>query len=209
MKARLCIVVALLLKTIVTSPPFAQTQNKPADSASDAPKLTADYPRNPPGVLIQGSAWMPITLAAPFKTHTKHAAASFFSDGVVPAAIVADYEGPHAAVEVEPGQPMICICHIIGMPGNPVLVRLHPKKQFRELDGGNLPIFGSKVAEAKKNDLIPVEISQPESTVWLVRPKVALPAGEYALMLGTQNIDIFPFTVIPPGGDSTKDSPNP
>lgn len=150
MKARLCIVVALLLKMIVTSPAFAQTQNKLTDSASDAPKLTADYPRNPPGVLIQGSAWMPITPAAPFKTHTKHAAASFFSDGVVPAAIVADYEGPHAAVEVEPGQPMICICHIIGMPGNPVLVKLHPKKQFRELDGGNLPIFGSKVAEAKK-----------------------------------------------------------
>jgi len=38
-------------------------------------------------------------------------------------------------------------------------------------------------------------VSQPERGVWLVRPRQDLPAGEYALMLGTRNVNIFPFTL--------------
>ena len=55
--------------------------------------------------------------------------------------------------------------------------------------------IGAKLAEAEKNDLIPTIVSQPEGTVWLVQPQQALPDGEYALMAGTQNMSIFPFTV--------------
>ena len=55
--------------------------------------------------------------------------------------------------------------------------------------------MGSKAGEAEKNDLIPTDVSQPESSIWVIRPKEDLPAGEYALMLGTQNVSIFPFTV--------------
>src|SRR5258708_35392870 len=40
-----------------------------------------------------------------------------------------------------------------------------------------------------------VDVTQPENMVWLVRPQQPLPAGEYALMLATQNVSIFPFTV--------------
>jgi hypothetical protein len=80
------------------------------------------------------------------------------------------------------------------MPGIPAMVRLHPKKNFRELDGGKLRL-GAKFERAEKSSLIPINISQPESTVWLVQPKQALPSGEYALMLGTQNMAIYPFTV--------------
>ena len=56
--------------------------------------------------------------------------------------------------------------------------------------------IGAKVAEAQKSDLIAVSISKPEDTVWLIQPEEMLPPGEYALMLGTQNIVIFPFTVL-------------
>jgi hypothetical protein len=63
------------------------------------------------------------------------------------------------------------------------------------------------MSEAKQNDLIAVEVSQPENIVWLVRPLEALPAGEYALMLGTQNMSIFPFTVSPPANDSPSPVP--
>lgn len=55
--------------------------------------------------------------------------------------------------------------------------------------------IGAKLAEAQKSDLIPVNVSKAEDTVWLVQPEEVLPPGEYALMLGSQNIDIFPFTV--------------
>ena len=56
--------------------------------------------------------------------------------------------------------------------------------------------------------MIAVEVSQPENMVWLVRPLEALPAGEYALMLGTQNMRIFPFTVSSPANDSAASVPN-
>jgi hypothetical protein len=50
------------------------------------------------------------------------------------------------------------------------------------------------VASSDKSDLIPVEVSHPAENVWLVRPQAPLGSGEYALMLGTQNMNIYPFT---------------
>lgn len=206
-KTPVIVIVGMVLGVICGSHRVTPAQSKPANGSAESSKLTADYPKDQPGVFIQGPDWVPITAAMPFKTHTKHGVASFFSEGAVPAVIVADYQGLHAAAEIGVGQPIICICHLIEIPGNPVLVKLHPKKNFRELDGGKLPIFGSKLAEATKNDLIPVDVSQPENTVWLVRPKDALPAGDYALMLGTQNMSIFPFTVISAGNNPSRSSP--
>ena len=55
----------------------------------------------------------------------------------------------------------------------------------------------SKMADADKTDLIPADVSHPDPQVWIVRPQFALTPGEYALMLGTQNISIFPFSVGP------------
>lgn len=187
---------ALIVGMVLILPLLTFAQEKSAQSVTDGSKFTTDYPKMRAGVFIEGLTWTSISSTTPFKMRTKRAVASFFSDGAVPAAIVADYQGAHATVEVEPGQPVICICHMMSLPGNPIIVRLHEKKTFRELDGGNLPFLGAKIAEAKKNDEIEVDVSQPEAAVWLVRPKNALPAGEYALMLGAQNISIFPFTVV-------------
>ena len=88
---------------------------------------------------------------------------------------------------------------MIYLPGEPVIVRLHSKKDSREFDGGKMIVYpvvgGSKMADANKSDLIPVDVSHPEENVWLVRPQTELSPGEYALMLGTQNLSIFPFTL--------------
>ena len=143
---------------------------------------------------MHSSDWISIPSEMPAKSHLKHGFAPALTYGIAPAAAVSDYEGLHARLQIEQSRPVICICHVISLPGNPALVRLHPKKNFRQLDGGNLHI-GAKIAEAEKTDLLPINISQPESMVWLVQPQQALPAGEYALMLGTQNPSIFPFTV--------------
>ncbi len=77
-------------------------------------------------------------------------------------------------------------------------MRLHPKKDSRELDAGRLPAVGAKIAEAKQSDLVPAEVVQPENACWLLRPRENLPVGEYALMLGTQNMSIFAFTITNP-----------
>jgi len=90
---------------------------------------------------------------------------------------------------------VICICHLITLPGQPWIVRLHPQKGVRELDGGKLPIIGGKIASAANSDLIPADVSHPEDTVWIVRATQDIPEGEYALMLGTENTVIYPFTV--------------
>jgi hypothetical protein len=178
----------------------AQNQLAPAGGS----EFTADYPTNQAGVLIQNPQWAAVTNQMPAKTRAAHGIAASLSYGVVPAKIVAEYEGEHAPTQVEARQPILCICHILSIPGQPVIVRLHPKKGARELDGGRMidyPIVGgSKVADANKSDLIPVDVAHPDAQVWLVRPQSALEPGEYELMLGTQNINIFPFTVVPRAG---------
>lgn len=188
--------VVLALGVACAASLFAEAQNNPTtDSVSTTPPaVNADYPRDRAGIIILSADWVPIPSEVPAKTHLKHGLAPTFTYGIAPAAAVSEYEGLHSRVQITPGQPVICICRVMSLPGNPALVRLHPKKSFRELDAGNLHIR-SKVAEAQADDLIPVNVSQPESTVWLVQPKEVLPAGEYALMLGTQNLSIFPFTV--------------
>ncbi len=183
---------------------FAAAQTSPDASGAPHANLTADYPRQQAGVMIQSQSadWSPLAGAVPSKTRAKHGIAASLSYGAVPATIVAEYEGLHAQTEIAPGQPVICLCHLVSLPGDPVLVRLHPKKASRELDGGRMIVYpvvgGSKMADANKSDLVPVDVSQPESMVWLVRPQQPLEPGEYALMLGTQNMNIFPFTVKAP-----------
>lgn len=190
-KAILGFAVALALSVSLA----AQTQSSPAIPA----KVVANYPKDKAGVMIQISDWVMLPSASPTKTRAKHGIAASMSYGAVPANVVSEYEGLHAGVQTPPGQPIICLCHLISLPGAPVIVRLRPKKQLRELDGGRmrvLPIVGgSKVADANQSDLLPVSVTQPEDMVWLVQPQQALPVGEYALMLGTQNVNIFPFTV--------------
>ncbi len=193
--------VAITLISGLPSFTVAQTQTD-ASTATHVPVTidnSTDYPGDRPGVMIQNGDWVPINAVMPAKSRIKNRVASSLSYGAAPATVVAQYEGLHASVQVAPGQPVICICHFLSLPGEPVLVRLHPKKNSRELDGGKmhvLPVVGaSKMVDAQQTDLIPTDVSQPENMVWLVRPQQPLPAGEYALMLGTQNVSIFPFTV--------------
>lgn len=180
----------------------AQAQETANSAVATAPYVATDYPNDRAGVLLHSSEWVPLTVQAPSKTRAKHGLAPAFTYGIAPAAVVSDYDGVHAQVQVGPGRPVICLCRMMSLPGNPALVRLHPKKTFRELDGGKLHI-GTKTAEAEQNDLIPSSVTQPESNVWLVQPQQDLPAGEYALMIGTQNMAIFPFTVAAPAASAS------
>lgn len=199
---------SLILGGISLLPLFAPAQSKP-DANSAAPSaVTADYPKDRIGVLIDSSGWTEIPPAFPSKTHVKRGIAASLTYGAVPAVVVAEYEALHAPVQLAPGRPVLCICHLISLPGAPVVVRLHPKKNSRELDGGRLPVLGAKVSEASKSDLVDVDVSQPETTVWLVRPREALSSGEYALMLGTQNMSIFAFTVSNPANASPAPVPD-
>jgi hypothetical protein len=185
--------------------PLGAAQNQAAQDASPAapPAVEDDYPRNQVGVLIRGAEWISVPTAMPTKTRAKHGFAPMLTYGVAPAAMVAEYEGAHAAVQVGPGQPVICFCRMISLPAQPALVRLHPKKGIRELDAGKLHV-GIKTAQAEATDLIPVTVSQPEEHVWLIRPDQALPVGEYALMIGTQNMGIFPFSVAETGAPAAE-----
>jgi hypothetical protein len=190
------VVVAIIL--ILSLPSFLFAQAQP-ENGSTSVNFATDYPRDRAGVMIQGRDWVDVEAAAPAKTRAKHRIAASLSYGAVPATVVAEYEGLHAKVTIDPGRPVICLCHLLSLPGTPALARLHPKKTSRELDGGRMSVLpvvgGSKNAGAKEGDLIAVDVSQPEHTVWLVRPRQPLPPREYALMLGAQNISIFPFTV--------------
>lgn len=197
---RIALQVLLLLFCAV--PVMARAQNTDAP----APATGTDYPNNV-GILIRDSSWTALTGIPPFKTKVAHGLAASLSYGLAPAKVVAEYQGEHAAIQLTLQQPVICICHIISLPGQPAIVRLQTKKGNRELDGGKLfavPFKGdAKMADANKSDLMPVDVSQPNPQMWLVRPQVPLEPGEYAVMLGTQNLNIFPFTVVPATPDSS------
>ncbi len=171
----------------------------PATPPATPSPFPAKYPTDRAGVFIQNPEWDKIPSAMPSRTKARHSIAASLSYGAVPANIVAEYEGLHAQVQVNLAQPIFCLCHLVSLPGDPVIVKLHPKKNTRELDGGKMIVYplvgGSKSANANSSDLVPVDVLHPDPQVWLVRPKSELQAGEYALMLGTQNVSIFPFTV--------------
>lgn len=188
----LCGIVVLSTSTI------SGTQNKGADSASRDAKVSANYPSDRTGILILGPDWIVIHNEVPARSRLKHGLAPALTYGAAPAEIVSEYQGPHAQTQIAPGRPIICVCHIISLPGNPLIVRLHAKKGSRELDGGKIHI-GAKLEEVEKNDLIAIDVSQPEDGVWLIRPQQELPPGEYAVMLGAQNVSIFAFSVIESG----------
>lgn len=197
---RLLPVSALLLVSIIGLPLCAQTGPVVASAVHGASgQLSADYPTNRAGVLIGDKQWTELASQTPFQTKVAHGLAAGFSYGLVPAKIVAEYSGEHASTTTVDLQPVLCICHFNSLPGSPVLVRLHPKKDARELDGGKMIVYpivgGSKMANASKTDLVSADVTQPEPQVWLVRPQAPLEPGEYALMLGTQNVVLFPFTV--------------
>jgi hypothetical protein len=180
-------------------PTFIYSQNETAPKVIPNSNFTIDYPADQAGILAQLVSWKEISNEMPAKTKAKLGIAASLSYGAVPAKIVAEYEGEHASMQLVEGQFTICICHLISLPGEPVIVRLHPKKSSRELDGGKMIVYpvvgGSKTADANKSDLIPVDIAHPDPHVWLVRSHSPLAAGEYALMLGTQNVNIYPFSV--------------
>jgi hypothetical protein len=175
---------------------FAQGQSTPAGISGSG--FTADYPADRAGILVHASAWEALAAEAPSKTKAAHGIAASLSYGAVPVKMVAEYEGEHASIQLD-GRLILCVCHVMSIPGKPVIIRLHSKKGGRELDGGRMteyPIVGNaKTADANRSDLLPIDVAQPETNVWLIRPQAPLPPGEYALMLGTQNVMIYPFTV--------------
>jgi hypothetical protein len=195
---------ALALGMILISPRFGSGQTKMDAAPADSSTSTPDYPESRAGVLIKGSDWAAMDSMMPSKTRTKGGITQSLSYGAVRGSVVADYNGEHAAVQIKPGRVVICICRMISLPADPLIVRLHPQKGMRELDGGKLAVLGAKMAEATKSDLIPADVSHPDSNTWLVRSQDALPEGEYALMIGAQNMAIFPFTISAASNDSSN-----
>jgi hypothetical protein len=189
---------------ILTLPRIGSAQAKPDAAPAEPSTPAADYPDDRAGVLIHGSDWTVLDSTMPSKTRAKGAIAQSLSYGAVRGTVVADYNGEHAAVQVKPGRVVICVCRVSSLPADPIIVKLHPQKGVRELDGGKLPILGGKIADASKNDLVPVDVSRPANGFWLIRSQEALPEGEYALMFGTQNVAIFPFTISVAANDSSN-----
>lgn len=191
--------VGFVLVALAMASTAAGSAQAPAqDSKGDSPSASVAYPHDQAGILIKDLDWISIPQTMPTKSKAKHGLAASLSYGAVPAAIVAEYAGSKAATQIADQQPTICICHLLSLPGQPLLVRLRVKKEIRELDGGRLPILGAKLAEAKESDMVPIDVSQPEKNVWLIRPKAPIAEGEYALMLGPQNVAISPFGVSAP-----------
>jgi len=200
-------VAVLALFSLLPSARLAPAQGKPSTASPTPSNFPAEYPDDGASVLVENSRWVDLSQEFPSGNHTKRAFIGSLTHGAVPAAVITEYFGAHAKLQIENRRPVFSICNAPSLPGAPALVRLHPKKDSRELDGGRLPVLGAKIAEAKQSNLVPAEVVQPENACWLMRPREDLPAGEYALMLGTQNMSIFPFTIANPSSESAVPAP--
>jgi hypothetical protein len=199
------VVAALVLFSLLSSAQLVSTQSKPSTASPTPSNFPREYPDDGASVFVENSGWVALSEEPPLGAHVKRGLASSLTYGAVPAALVTEYSGPHAKLRIETPRPVFCICDVPSSPGGPVLVRLHPKKDSRELDGGRIPVLGAKIAEAKESDQVPTEAVQPEKTCWLMRPREGLPVGEYALMLRAQNMGIFAFTIAnPPNGNPVR-----
>ncbi len=192
---------ALMLFPLLSSAQLAPAQDKRNTASPTPSNFPAEYPNDGASVLVD-SGWVALSQELPSKTRTKRGLVSSLTYGVVPGAIIAEYPGQHAELQIETRRPVFSVCNVPAISDVPVLVRLHPKKDSRELDAGRLPVLGAKIAEAKQSDVVPTEVVQPENACWLLRPREDLTPGEYALMLATENLGIFPFTIAnPPTGN--------
>jgi len=193
---------ASILFSLLPSAQQPLAQDKQRAASSTLANFPEEYPTDGVGVLVKNSGWEALSQEIPSKIRTKRGLIGSLTYGVVPAVAIAEYSGQHADVQIETHRPVLSTCNVPSFPGGPVLVRLHPKKDLRELDAGSVPVLGAKIAEAKQSDVVPTEVSQPENACWLLRPREELPAGEYALVLPTQNLAIFAFTIAnPPSGN--------
>jgi hypothetical protein len=199
-------IAALVLFSLLPCSQLAPAQDKPSTASPAPSNFPAEHPMDDASVLVD-SGWVALSQELPSKTRTKRGLVSSLTYGVFPGAIIAEYPGEHAELQIENRRPVFSICNVPSIPGTPALVRLHPKKDSRELDAGRLPALGAKIAEAKRSDLVRAEVVQPENACWLMRPREDLPAGEYALMLGTQNLSIFAFTITNPSGSNPATVP--
>jgi hypothetical protein len=195
-KFKLAMKLAVVLLAILVGSTLLRAQSNNPKTTTPVDDKQTDYPEDEVGLLVFDSSWIPIDAVTPSKTRAKHGAIAALSYGMVPANIVSEYPGAHASVQIKSRRVRLCVCNLLSLPGEPAIVKLRPKKNSRELDGGRLPVFGAKASEAIQSDLIPVELKHPERTIWLVESVDVLPAGEYALMLGIQNVSVFPFTVL-------------
>lgn len=176
---------------------FCQTSSVKRDADSTPPSsFTAEYPQYS-GVLIENSGWIELPDETPSDTKVKRGILPALTYGAVPARAVSIYGGAHAQIQIRPSQPILCICHTLSLHRAPMLVKLHSKRGSRELDGGRLRM-GAKIVQVTDNDFVAVDVARPENNVWLLRPSEPLSPGEYAIVLGTQDRSIFPFTVFGP-----------
>jgi len=189
---------ALVLFSLLPSAQLAPAQGKPGTASPAPSNFPAEYPDDGVSVLVENSGWLPLSQESSPKPRIRRGLIGSLTYGAVAAVVIIEYPGQHAELQIENRRPVFSSCNVPSFPGGPVLVKLHPKKDSRELDAGRLPVLGAKIAEAKRSDVVPTEAVQPENACWLLRPREDLPPGEYALMLATENLAIFPFTIAVP-----------
>ncbi len=156
MNASLRYAAALVLFSLLPSAQLAPAQGKPSTASPISSNFPAESPNDDASVLVD-SSWVALSQELPSKIRTKWGLVSSLTYGVVPGAIIAEYPGQHAELQIETRRPVFSICNVPSFAGAPALVRLHPKKDSRELDAGRLPALGAKIGEAKQSDQVPTE----------------------------------------------------
>jgi hypothetical protein len=177
---------------------FALKAQSPAANESVNPKEAAA--KLQPGTYVwNGTAWNPMQQINMAGGGLKHVG-KMFVPGLTPQ-MVWTFRDPQAPVQVRESKPLFCYKFLAAMAGIPyapsgrdlVVARFDQKKDHRELQttsGGNMFTFKSGLS---KDRMPGIDITELDSSTFLVSPKEPLAAGEYILSASTVGISGYDF----------------
>lgn len=176
---------------------LAAFQNGTAQQPSPSVLLYTERVDDSAEVLIHDSEWKELSQVLPNDPdlQVKNGMISGITWGAVPARLVVRFDGEHADVLVNSRRPTIRISGV-SVSMKLLLVRLHPKRGYRDLVGSRLREPGAQIAKVDPHDRVAAVISEDGPDAWILRAKEALQPGEYAIMTGKQNLALFPFTIL-------------
>jgi hypothetical protein len=151
-----------------------------------------------------GASWTPMEQISMSGGGAKHTA-KMFVPGLTPQ-MVWTFRDPKAVLQIKEAVPLFCAKFIPMPPGTPyapsgrdiVIVRFDQKKDHRELQttsGGNMFTFKAGLSKDRLPD---IDVTEVDSSTYLVSPKAALVAGEYLLSSSSMGISGFDFGFHPP-----------
>lgn len=205
---------AMVWTALLAMPMYGQrttVATDPANASDRQSDASGRAPTGAPGVYIQDASgkeasspqdttWRLLTPNMAYKAWVPDSFGTTPHSGALGELQAVAYPGMHAAVQIHAKRPLVCLYRLSSADA-PMLVRLNEdkKKKLRVMGGGGLHVLtihkATHLATANADEVVSTATLPSTDCLVLLQPQAALLPGEYAVMLGLQNLAIMDFGV--------------